>query len=134
MEEDPKNFDENEYKTYMKNPKKLYKMYKTLIKENESLTKKNKENESIIRQITNEQLYIVNKQIYEKYDSFQSNDIKMKEEIVQNNSDKMFTKFKDYINMIDIKSDNTGSLENHDESDNDDQKLLDPKEINNIIN
>ena len=40
MEEDPKNFDENEYKTYMKNPKKLYKMYKTLIKENESLTKK----------------------------------------------------------------------------------------------
>ena len=29
----------------------------------------------------------------------------MKEKIVQNNSGEMFSKFKDYINMIDIKSD-----------------------------
>ena len=48
----------------------------------------------------------------------------------------IFEKFKGYVEMIDIISDNIGSPSNHEENknDNDDKNLLSTNEINDIIN
>ena len=144
MEEEPKKYSEKELENFLKNPEQFLKNYNNLIKENESLvktyeslTKKYNEKESIIKQFTNDQINIIDDKIYKEFDSFQTNEVKMKEEkIDQKKSEEMFQKFKDYIDMIDVVSDNIGSNENHDDSEdseNDDQNLLPSEEINKII-
>ena len=144
MEEEPKKYSEKELENLLKNPEQfiknyenLVKTYQALTKANESLTKKYNEKESIIKQFTNDQINIIDDKIYKEFDSFQTNEVKMKEEkIDQKKSEEMFQKFKDYIDLIDVVSDNIGSNENHDDSEdeeNDAQNLLPSEEINKII-
>ena len=164
MEEKQKKFSEKEYQNFLKNPAQFFENYKNLIKENksltkafesltkknESLTKKNKsltkknksltkktqEKEAIIQQITGEQIYIIDKTIYKEFDSIQTNEVKMKEEADKKEAEDMFQKFKGYIELIDVVSDNTGSKDNHDDSEDtkeDAQILLPSEEINEII-
>ena len=59
-----------------------------------------------------------------------------KEEADKKEAEDMFQKFKGYIELIDVVSDNTGSKDNHDDSEDtkeDAQILLPSEEINEII-
>ena len=128
-------FDMKEFDEWRNNPTESFKRYKLLVKENNLLLQKNNKNEAIIRQMMKEQIYFIDKKIYESYDSSQSNTEEMKEETDETKSAEMFKKFKECINTIDIKSDNIGSKENHDDDNdnNNDRTFLDKKEINDII-
>ena len=159
---DNKNLSEEEFNKLIKNPTEAYKMYTSLIKENNSLIVEknsliveknslivennsliveknsliveNQKKEAMLIQIMNEQVYSIDKKIYDSYDLSQSDNIKMKEEIDDAESAEMLRKFKDYINKIDTISDNIGSKENHDDDvSNTEQKFLDKMEINDII-
>lgn len=136
MKEEPEKMTMEELQNYFKNPEQLLKMYNNLVQEKQTFAQKYQEKEAIIKQISEEQIYIIGDEVYEKYDSFQTNDVKMKEEADEKQSEKMLQKFKDYINMIDVVSDNIGSKENHDDSTDtkeNEQILLPSEDINKII-
>ena len=85
MEEE--DFDNEQFEEFQKLPlKDIFQMYKslkaqkkslatqneTLATQNNTLIQKNQKNEAVIRQMMNERIYYVNKNIYESYDSTQS--------------------------------------------------------------
>ena len=90
--------------------------------------------EILIKQILNEKINIVNKVIYKDYDSKQKDikkeDIEMTIPINQQQSEKMFNQFKEYITKIDIKSHKIIKNPNNKIQ----NKFLERTEINKIIN
>ncbi len=124
-------FDQNEYEKFMKmGLKEAFKKY-------QSLTKQNKKTEAVMKQMMNEQIIFVNKNVYELYDSTQSkerkNEKEIKVEIDEKNSATMLSQFKEYINNIDISSDNNGGSANPNKNNSESLSLNDRKEINQII-
>lgn len=130
-------FDEEDFKDFQKNLLESYKKYKMQEYKIKLLKNDNKNKEAKIKKFMNEKVDNINPEIYKSYDLLQKDEIEMEVEKYETESTekiKMFEKFKEYINQIDIISDNIGSIENHDEGNNDIRKLLDSKDINDIIN
>ena len=77
--------------------------------------------EVLNKQILKEKVYIVNKQIYQKYDSEQkdkNDDIEMSVSTDKKISEEMFNKFKKYISEIDMKSQNNIINQNNNQNNN----------------
>jgi len=121
------------YKSLENQNKSLANQNKSLANQNKSLANQNKKKEAVIKQFMKEQIYFIDQDVYKLYDLAQSNeyDIKMKVDIGEKNSAGMLKEFKEYINKIDIKSDNIGSNVNTNKDEN--SSLSDRDEINKII-
>ena len=104
-----------------------------------SLKNEKKETEYKSETYRRENIYVVQKEVYNAYDKLQNDNIGMETEKNEAESielNEIFEKFKGYVEKIDIISDNIGSPSNHEENknDNDDENLLSTNEINDIIN
>ena len=104
-----------------------------------SLKNEKKETEYKYETYRRENINVVKNEVYNTYDKLQNDNIGMETEKNEAESielNKIFEKFKGYVEKIDIISDNIGSPSNHEENknDNDDENLLSTNEINDIIN
>ena len=155
-----KDFDQKAFDDFKKDLLNSFMKYTSTEKENKSLKIENKEKNSKIKsqeaQINSlknekketeckyetyrrENIYDVKNEVYNAYDKLQNDNIGMETEKNEAESielNKIFEKFKGYVEKIDIISDNIGSPSNHEENknDNDDENLLSTNEINDIIN
>ena len=102
--------------------------------ENNSLKTENKKKEAVIRRKKDVQIYDIDQTVYNSYDQEQNSIEKMQEEIDETKSAELLNKFKEYVNKIDIESINTGDIKNHEDSEGDgESKFLDKNKINSII-
>ena len=106
----------------------------SLIKENEKLTK---EIEMKLLKSMKEKTYIIDKEIYKLYDSYQQNvddNIQTKDLLEKEKSEKLFNEFKNCISKINIDKNNNNININMGNNIDEKNKFLDKNDINNIIN
>ena len=102
-----------------------------------------KEKEILTKQIRNEKVNIINKDVYQLYDSIQKtdeDDIEMTDSTDENQYEKNFNEFLKYLNEINTEPNTSNNLNNSSDEDDDDDSYNDPtifltkNEINKIIN
>ena len=118
---------------------KLVKKILSMAHENKEVKKKNasllKEVEVLNKQIMNEKVFIVNKEIYDKYDLTQKNnetDIEMKPPINNEECEKLFKQFNKYVSQINTLCENNINENNIIEGIK--IQFLGKNEINDIVN